>query len=172
MGRSWLHQMRAVPSIYHQCVKFPSPTSEKTIRGSQKQSRICYMSGFRKMPPREENISLVRDPTVKDPDKNLSSIQDSPEKCVSIGNDLSPDIKHDLLSFLKQNIKTFAWSATYMPGIDIDIASHDLNADPTFKPVKQKQRKLGPERANAVNDEVDKLQKLVPFAKSSIPIGS
>ena len=124
------------------------------------------------MPPREENISLVRDPTVKDPDKNLSSIQDSPEKCVSIGNDLSPDIKHDLLSFLKQNIKTFAWSATYMPGIDIDIASHDLNADPTFKPVKQKQRKLGPERANAVNDEVDKLQKLLPFAKSSIPIGS
>ena len=44
--------------------------------------------------------------------------------------------------------------------IDINVASHDLNVDPTFKPIKQKQRKLGPERAKAVNDEVDKLLKI------------
>lgn len=43
-----------------------------------------------------------------------------------------------------------------MPGIDINIASHELNVDPTFKPVKQKRRKLGPERAKAVNDEVER----------------
>lgn len=50
-----------------------------------------------------------------------------------------------------------------MPGIDINIALHDLNVDPTFMPVKQKQRKLGPERAKAVNDEVDKLLKIGPI---------
>ncbi|XP_013669042.1 uncharacterized protein LOC106373414 [Brassica napus] len=46
VGGPWLHQMKAVPSVYHQCLKFLSPTGEKTIRGSQKQSRACYMTGF------------------------------------------------------------------------------------------------------------------------------
>lgn len=47
-----------------------------------------------------------------------------------------------------------------MPGIYIKSTSHDLNVDPTFKPVKQKQRKLCPKQAKAVNDEVDKLLKI------------
>ena len=47
-----------------------------------------------------------------------------------------------------------------MLGINIKVASHNLNVDPTFEPVKQKRRKLGPERAKAVNDEVDKLLKI------------
>ncbi|KAF2536615.1 hypothetical protein F2Q70_00004670 [Brassica cretica] len=50
VGLPWLYQMRAVPSVYHQCVKFMSPTGEKTILGSQKKARACYMSEFRKMP--------------------------------------------------------------------------------------------------------------------------
>ncbi|KAF2554830.1 hypothetical protein F2Q68_00016449 [Brassica cretica] len=67
VGRPWLHQMRAVPSVYHQCVKFLSPTGEKTILGSQKQARACYMSEFRKMLQKEENIPLARDLSVKAP---------------------------------------------------------------------------------------------------------
>ena len=59
-----------------------------------------------------------------------------------------------------------------MPGIDISIISHDLNANPTFKPVKQKRRKLRPEQAKAVNDEGDKLLKSVPFEKSNTLTGS
>ncbi|KAF3528783.1 hypothetical protein DY000_02039864 [Brassica cretica] len=74
VGRPWLHQMRAVPSVYHQCVKFFSPTGEKTILGSQKQAQACYMSEFRKMPQKEENIPLARDLSVKDPAKYLSSV--------------------------------------------------------------------------------------------------
>ena len=56
-----------------------------------------------------------------------------------------------------------------MPGIDISITSHDLNVDPTFKPVKQKRRKLGPERAKAVNDEVDKLLKIGSIREVQYP---
>ncbi|XP_013709500.1 uncharacterized protein LOC106413232 [Brassica napus] len=173
IGRPWLHQMRAVPSVYHQCLKFLSPTGEKTIHGSQKQSRACYMTGFRKMPPRQENVSLVRDLTVKDPAKDLSSIvaldESSQEKGINIGNDLPPEVRNDLLSLLKQNIKTFAWSIADMPEIDISITSHDLNVDTTFKPVKQKRRKLGPERAKTVNDEVDKLLKIGSIREVQYP---
>ena len=134
------------------------------------------MTGFRRMPLRGENVSLIRNLTVKDPARDLSSVvalnESSPEKGINIGNDLPPEVRHDLLSFLKQNIKTFAWSAANMPGIDISITSHDLNGDPTFKPVNQKRRKLGPEQAKAVNDEVDKLLKSVPFEKSNTLTGS
>ena len=134
--RPWLYQMRAVPSVYHQCVKFVSPTGEKTILGSQKQARACYMSEFRKMPQEEQNIPLARDLSDKDPAKDLSSTvpldESSPEKIVNIGNGLPPELRRDLLSFLKQNIQTFAWSAADMPGININVASHDLNVDPTF----------------------------------------
>ena len=94
------------------------------------------------MPQKEENIPLARDLSVKDPAKDLSSTvpldENSLEKIVNIGNGLPPELRCDLLSFLKQNIKTFAWSAADMPGIDINVASHDLNVDPTFKPIKQK----------------------------------
>lgn len=37
------------------------------------------------------------------------------------------------------------------------ITCHELNVDPTYKPIKQKRRKLGPEQAKAVNDEVGRL---------------
>ena len=79
------------------------------------------------------------------------------ERCVGIGADLAEDIKTELITFLKRNVATFAWSIDNMVGIDPEVACHELNVDPTFKPIKQKRRKLGPERSKAVNDEVDKL---------------
>ena len=110
--------------------------------GSHRQSRACYMTGFRRMPPLAENVSLICDLTVQDPARDLSSVvaldENSPEKSVNIINDLPPEVRHDLLPFLKQNIKRSAWFATNMPGIDIGITSHDLNADPTYMPIKQK----------------------------------
>lgn len=44
-----------------------------------------------------------------------------------------------------------------MIGIDPSIICHELNVDPTYKQIKQKRRKLGPERAAAVNAEVERL---------------
>jgi len=46
-----------------------------------------------------------------------------------------------------------------MTGISTEVISHDLNVDPTLKPVKQKRRKLGPDRAEAVNAKVVRLLK-------------
>lgn len=42
-----------------------------------------------------------------------------------------------------------------MTSISLDIIFHD--AYPTFKPVKKKRRKLGPDRAQAINDEVEQI---------------
>ncbi|KAG7536468.1 Ribonuclease H-like superfamily [Arabidopsis suecica] len=80
-----------------------------------------------------------------------------PLRCVNIGAEISSEIRAALVALLTGNSSTFAWSVEDMPGIDPSITSHELGVDPTFKPVKQKRRKLGPERAKAVNDEVEKL---------------
>ena len=41
LGRPWIHEMRAVPSTYHQCVKFPFHGSEVTIPATT--SYTCNM---------------------------------------------------------------------------------------------------------------------------------
>ncbi|XP_074298065.1 uncharacterized protein LOC141628877 [Silene latifolia] len=42
LGKPWLHLMKAVPSTYHQCVKFPTTWGVETIRGDQEEARGCY----------------------------------------------------------------------------------------------------------------------------------
>ncbi|KAG7533254.1 Retrotransposon gag domain [Arabidopsis thaliana x Arabidopsis arenosa] len=47
LGTPWIYQMKAIPSTYHQCVKFPTPAGIRTIRGDQETSRSCYLMGHR-----------------------------------------------------------------------------------------------------------------------------
>jgi len=47
--------------------------------------------------------------------------------------------------------------------------SHELNIDPTFKPIKQKRRKLGRERAEAVKAEVQKLLRIGSITEAKYP---
>ncbi|XP_070037874.1 uncharacterized protein [Nicotiana tomentosiformis] len=39
LGRPWLHEMKAIPSTYHQLLKFPMPGGIKQIRGDQPTAR-------------------------------------------------------------------------------------------------------------------------------------
>lgn len=44
-----------------------------------------------------------------------------------------------------------------MTGIPTSLATHKLNIDPEVKPIRQKKRTFAPERAEAINTEVQKL---------------
>ncbi|XP_070035311.1 uncharacterized protein [Nicotiana tomentosiformis] len=39
LGRPWLHEMKVVPSTYHQLLKFPNPEGIKQIKGDQPEAR-------------------------------------------------------------------------------------------------------------------------------------
>ena len=54
LGRPWIHEMRAVPSTYHLCVRFPTPNGIQEIRGSQEASRICYMNNHKMIAKKRE----------------------------------------------------------------------------------------------------------------------
>ena len=60
---------------------------------------------------------------------------------------------------LRENSNIFAWSTAEMPGIPPSVISHSLNVNPLIRPVKQKERKLGPDRLIAIRQETSKLQK-------------
>ena len=47
LGRPWIHRMRAVPSTFHQCIRFPTPEGIKEIRGNQATSRSCYLTSHK-----------------------------------------------------------------------------------------------------------------------------
>ena len=56
LRRPWLYNMKAVPSTYHQCLKFPTPKGIETIRGSQKSSRTCYLNRATKANSRRTHV--------------------------------------------------------------------------------------------------------------------
>ncbi|KAG7533327.1 Integrase catalytic core [Arabidopsis thaliana x Arabidopsis arenosa] len=158
LGRPWLHAMKAVPSTYNQCLKFPSNKGVATVYEDTLAERQAARSS---------------DPTQRGPRKALLNQicidETNPKHCVGIGSDLEPAIREDLISFLKQNKNSFAWDSSNLRGISLESTSHELNVDPTFRPIKQKRRKLGPERAKVVNEEVDRLLKIRSIREVKYP---
>lgn len=60
------------------------------------------------------------------------------EKIFLIGSLLSDNEEKDLIDLLRDNIDVLAWSPHEMPEIDPNVITHNLNANPGFKPIRQK----------------------------------
>lgn len=63
-------------------------------------------------------------------------LKGNPDWIVWIGVDLNKVTKEWLTIFLYKNTDIFAWFATDMPGIDLDMMVHKLNIDLTYCLVK------------------------------------
>ncbi|XP_062080221.1 uncharacterized protein LOC133784976 [Humulus lupulus] len=50
LGRAWIHEIAAVPSTYHQVLRFPTKWGVKEIKGQQKDSRACYQTTMKAKP--------------------------------------------------------------------------------------------------------------------------
>ncbi|XP_013624557.1 PREDICTED: uncharacterized protein LOC106330668 [Brassica oleracea var. oleracea] len=162
LGTPWIHSMQAIPSTYHQCVKFPGTDGKiKTLRGDQKAARELLVATV-KLQRSSLLVNSISPPTYKACSQEGEvlelPIDDSdPSRTARIGAYLSEDMQRSVLNFLKANVSTFAWSMSDMKGFDPAITTHELNVDPAFKPIQQKRRKLGPDRSKAVNEEVERL---------------
>ncbi|XP_048608335.1 uncharacterized protein LOC125584234 [Brassica napus] len=162
LGTPWLHSMKAVPSTYHQCVKFPGKDGKtQTIRGDQQAARELLIATV-KMQQQASLVNSVSKPLhkiypQKEEVREVALDESDPTKIIRVGVYLSDNICSRIVSFIKDNASTFAWKISDMKGIDPAVTSHELHVDPTFKPIRQKRRKLGPERSKAVNEEVDRL---------------
>uniref|UniRef100_A0A2N9J139 Uncharacterized protein n=1 Tax=Fagus sylvatica TaxID=28930 RepID=A0A2N9J139_FAGSY len=51
MGRRWLHRLKAVPSSFHQKLRFPTDFGIMEIKGDQVASKQCIMAAVKQNPP-------------------------------------------------------------------------------------------------------------------------
>jgi ribonuclease HI len=62
-----------------------------------------------------------------------------------------------LLRFLLKNKDVFAWSANDLCGVNRDVIEHSLTVDPSFRPRKQRLRKMSDDKAEGARNEVKRL---------------
>ncbi|GAU10518.1 hypothetical protein TSUD_423590, partial [Trifolium subterraneum] len=82
---------------------------------------------------------------IPDGEFELVPLGEDPTKGVKIGADLPDLVKRQLKACLRENAELFAWSAAEMPGIDPEVACHQLTIDPRASAVVQRRRKQSPE---------------------------
>ncbi|KAF8116001.1 hypothetical protein N665_0024s0026 [Sinapis alba] len=129
LGTPWLHMMKAIPSTYHQCVKFPNKEGNVfTLKGNQRLARSMLISDFK-----SQQVTFLVEPEKKLSPQKEETIQvtidlDHPDRTVGIGSELSIDLTTELTTFLRVNKSTFAWTTTDMPGIDPTVTAHRLSS--------------------------------------------
>ncbi|GAU10157.1 hypothetical protein TSUD_422430, partial [Trifolium subterraneum] len=94
---------------------------------------------------------------IPDGEFELVPLGEDPTKGVKIGADLPDLVKRQLKACLRENAELFAWSAVEMPGIDPEVACHQLTIDPRASAVVQRRRKQSPEKAEAARRAVKDL---------------
>ncbi|GKF17473.1 hypothetical protein Tco_0062391 [Tanacetum coccineum] len=82
---------------------------------------------------------------------------DFPDQEVALGGTLSIEGRTALCALLKRNQDIFAWHPSDMTGVPRQIAENRLNIRDGYPPVRQKKRGQAPERAKAIQVEVQKL---------------
>jgi hypothetical protein len=76
---------------------------------------------------------------------------------VLLGSQLSEEQEKTLIRFLFNNKDVFAWSANDLCGVNRDVIEHSLNVDPSFRPRKQRLRKMSDDKAEGARNEVKRL---------------
>lgn len=70
------------------------------------------------------------------------------------GSSLSDEEKENMINFLRAYIDMFVWQQYDMYGINAEVMCYRLHIDKKFKTIKQKPRRAAPEKARAVEEEV------------------
>ncbi|KAF3532896.1 hypothetical protein DY000_02039500 [Brassica cretica] len=68
MGTPWLNAMRAIPSTYHLCLKFPTPNGIEVIWGNPRVSLVCYAAKQKQKRPDLETVPRKMEKKVSDQD--------------------------------------------------------------------------------------------------------
>nr|GEY21098.1 reverse transcriptase domain-containing protein [Tanacetum cinerariifolium] len=149
IGRPGLKAIQAVPSTVHGMLKFPVEGGIATIRSTILIPTECASVTTSSTIPRVERTRPANFTAALHPD--------FPDQDVVIGGSLSDKGRTELCSVLKKNLDIFTWQPSDMTGVPRSVAEHQLNIQEGYTPVRQKKRGQAPERAKAIQAEVQKL---------------
>lgn len=150
-------------------MRFLTKHGIKKVQEDQALTKQCYMEtllGVR--PPKalpvkggdaQDNLNEQH----KEPPEDLILVpleEGNASKVIQVNSHLDEMTRHQLISFLQENVHIFAWSISDILCINLDIMLYNLNVDPIHWPVKQKKRRFAPKHQKAIIDEVDKFIKI------------
>nr|GEW11084.1 reverse transcriptase domain-containing protein [Tanacetum cinerariifolium] len=146
---SGIKEFQAVPSTTDEMLKFPADGGIVIIRSTILISAECatMITSFevpKQAGVRHENFKVALHPNF-------------PDQEVAIRGTLSAKERTELCSLLKKNLDIFAWQPSDMTRVPRSVAEHQLNIREGYSPVRQKRRGQAPERAKAIQAEVQKL---------------
>ncbi|CAJ2659887.1 unnamed protein product [Trifolium pratense] len=129
-------------------VDLDSRTSKKEHKEEKK---------LRKEEKEDDEASKEHYRPIPDGDFEIVQFGEDPEKGVKIGTGLPELARKQLKACLRENADLFAWHAADMPGLDPNIACHQLTVDPLASAVVQRRRRQSPEKAEAAEKAVKDL---------------
>nr|GEW68148.1 reverse transcriptase domain-containing protein [Tanacetum cinerariifolium] len=149
IGRPGLKAIQAVSSMVHGMLKFPVEGGIATIHSTILIPTKCASVTTSSVIPREERTRPAN--------FTVALHLDFPDQEVVIGGSLSDKGHTELCFVLRKNLDIFAWQPSDMTGVPRSVAEHRLNIREGYLPVRQKKRGQAPERARAIQAEVQKL---------------
>jgi hypothetical protein len=165
IGRGTLNAFEAILHPAYLCMKIPSEQGPIAIHGSQEAARkaegnwtdskaIHNIDGAKAC----EQYKYRREKAASaDQPKPMLLCEDIAEQKVLLGSQLSEEQEKTLIRFLFNNKDFFAWSANDLCGVNRDVIEHSLNVDPSFRPRKQRCRKMSDDKAEGARNEVKRL---------------
>nr|GEU39266.1 reverse transcriptase domain-containing protein [Tanacetum cinerariifolium] len=144
--RAWMNFM-----IVRSMLPYNGIIGRPGIRAIQAVPSIVH--GILKFPVEEGIVTICS--TILIPTEYTSAITSLAE--VATGETLSDKGRTELCSILKKNLDIFAWKPTDMTGVPRSVVEHRLNIREGYSPVRQKKKGQAPERAKAIQVEVQKL---------------
>ncbi|CAJ2643857.1 unnamed protein product [Trifolium pratense] len=104
---------------------------------------------LRKEMKEDDEASQEHRRPVPDGEFELMPFGEDPNRAVKIGTGLPELARKQLEACLKENADLFAWHASEMPGLDPNVACHQLTIDPAALPIVQRRRRQSPEKSEA-----------------------
>ncbi|CAJ2646545.1 unnamed protein product [Trifolium pratense] len=104
---------------------------------------------LRKEKKEDDEASQEHRRPVPDGEFELMPFGEDPSRAVKIGTGLPELARKQHEACLKENADLFAWHASEMPGLDPNVACHQLTIDPTALPIVQRRRRQSPKKSEA-----------------------
>jgi hypothetical protein len=162
IGRGTLNAFEAILHPAYLCMKIPSKQGPIVIHGSQEAARrvegnwtdskaihnIDEVKACEQYKYRREKAASADQP------KPMLLCEYIAEQKVLLGSQLSEEQEKTLIRFLFNNKDVFVRSANDLCGVNRDVIEHSLNVDPSFRPRKQRLRKMSDDKAEGARNEV------------------
>jgi hypothetical protein len=156
IGRGTFNAFEAILHPAYLCMKIPSEQGPFAVHGSQEVARraegswtdskaihnIDGAEACQQYKHKREKAASADQP------KPMLLCEDITEQRVLLGYQLSDEQENTLLRLLFNNKDIFAWSANDLCGV---------NVDPSFRPRKQRLRKMSEDKAEGARNEVKRL---------------